>query len=144
MVDASLLHHTYYPCDVLLFLLLFKTHKRTHARTHTHTHTHARVHTFVLKYVCARLLRRYAFETVDDMIALASLIQDIWSDVPVASRPGLYGPSTDACTDPKQLAIIANITDVPGIKGFTFHSCAYMPSPYTALFLCTSQLQISA
>lgn len=39
----------------------------------------------------------YARNTTEDMIALASLIQDIWSDVPVGDRPGLYGPSTDAC-----------------------------------------------
>jgi hypothetical protein len=64
----------------------------------------------------------YATNTTADMIALAELIQDIWSDVAPAARPGLYGPSTDACTDKAQLEIVANISDIPGIRGFTFHS----------------------
>ena len=64
----------------------------------------------------------YASNTTADMVVLAKLIQRIWSDVPSAQRPGLYGPSTDACQDAGQLEILKNISNVPGIAGFTFHA----------------------
>ena len=62
-----------------------------------------------------------AKDTAADIVLLAGIIQDIWSDVPSASRPLLYGPSTDACDDAGQLQIIADIAGVPGVGGFTYH-----------------------
>ena len=64
----------------------------------------------------------YARNTTADMVALAGLIQHIWSDVTADRRPGLYGPSTDQCKDPMQREIITNISNIPGVAGFTFHS----------------------
>ena len=63
----------------------------------------------------------YAENTTQDIAECAGIIQDIWGDVPAHSRPGLYAPSTDACSDPEQLQIMANITGVPGVAGFSFH-----------------------
>jgi hypothetical protein len=59
---------------------------------------------------------------VADIVALASLIHEIWSDTPAAQRPGLYAPSTDSCQVPAQLAIMQNITNIPGVLGYSFHA----------------------
>jgi hypothetical protein len=64
----------------------------------------------------------YAETVTADIAECAGMIQDIWRDVPPQSRPGLYAPSTDACSDPQQLAIMANITGTPGVAGFSFHA----------------------
>lgn len=59
---------------------------------------------------------------VQDIITLAAIIQDTWADVPPGKRPALYAPSTDACYDAQQLEIMTNITNVPGVAGYTFHA----------------------
>lgn len=61
-------------------------------------------------------------ETVTaDIIECAGIIQDIWRDVPLSSRPGLVAPSTDDCYDAQQLEIMANITGTPGVAAFSYH-----------------------
>jgi hypothetical protein len=64
---------------------------------------------------------QYANDTVADIVTLAGIIQEVWADAPATSRPLLYAPSTDDCTDAAQLEIMANITGVAGVGGFTFH-----------------------
>ena len=64
----------------------------------------------------------FAQNTTADVKALASLIQTIWADVPASKRPPLWAPSTDACSDPEQIAIMNNLTGAPGVTGFSFHS----------------------
>ena len=64
----------------------------------------------------------YAETVTADIIECAGIIQDVWRDVPLQSRPGLYAPSTDYCADPQQMAIMANITGTPGVAGFSFHA----------------------
>ena len=63
-----------------------------------------------------------AANTTDDIKLLAGIIDEIWADVPEAARPRLYAPSTDACGTAAQLQIMANITHVPRVAGFTFHA----------------------
>jgi hypothetical protein len=63
----------------------------------------------------------YAANTTADIVELAGIIQSIWADVPEAQRPGLYAPSTDDCSDAGQMQIMANITSVPGVLGFSEH-----------------------
>jgi hypothetical protein len=60
--------------------------------------------------------------TTDDIKQLAVMLDEIWADVPAAARPRLYAPSTDACGNPAQLQIMANITGFPRVAGFTFHA----------------------
>ena len=59
--------------------------------------------------------------TLSDIAALASLIQRVWADTPSAQRPGLYAPSTDVCS-PSQLQVLGNLSAIPGVRGFSFHS----------------------
>lgn len=66
----------------------------------------------------------FANDTVADIKLLAGIIESIWADVPSAQRPRLFAPSTDACTDPAQLEIMANISGVAGVGGFTFRESA--------------------
>ena len=63
-----------------------------------------------------------AANTTDDIKRMAGIIDEIWADVPEAARPRLYAPSTDACGTAAQLQIMANITHVPRVAGFTFHA----------------------
>jgi hypothetical protein len=58
---------------------------------------------------------------IADISTLAALIQSIWADVPQAHRPGLFAPSTDVCS-PSQLEILGNLSSIPGVSGFSFHS----------------------
>lgn len=60
--------------------------------------------------------------TTDDIKRLAVMLDEIWADVPATARPRLYAPSTDACGNPAQLQIMANITGFPRVAGFTFHA----------------------
>jgi hypothetical protein len=63
-----------------------------------------------------------ATTVVEDIRTAAQIIQEVWSDYPPSQRPGLYAPSTDDCNSQDQLDIMTNITDIPGVKGFTFHA----------------------
>lgn len=62
-----------------------------------------------------------ATTNVEDILEAASIIQSIWSDTPSAQRPGLYAPSTDACSSSAQLDVMRNISNQTGVAGFTFH-----------------------
>jgi hypothetical protein len=62
-----------------------------------------------------------AATNVADIKALAGIIQGVWGDVPFAQRPLLFAPSTDACASAEQLEIMANVSGVPGVGGFTYH-----------------------
>ena len=69
------------------------------------------------------LITHMSAETnVEDIKKAAGIIQSIWADTPVAQRPGLYAPSTDACWNDDQMQIMKNITGVTGVAGFTFHA----------------------
>lgn len=59
---------------------------------------------------------------VADIKKAAQIIQGIWSDLPMDQRPGLFAPSTDACSNKRQMEIMRNISDTPGVAGFTFHA----------------------
>ena len=63
-----------------------------------------------------------ALTVTTDILALADMIDAVWSDAPAASRPRLYAPSTDACSNAEQLAIMANITGHPRVAGFSYHA----------------------
>lgn len=65
-----------------------------------------------------------AVNTTADITKLAGIIQTIWSDVPFEQRPGLYAPSAGqaSCVDPAQLEIMASLSSIPGVVGFSFHS----------------------
>lgn len=58
---------------------------------------------------------------VADITQMAAILDAVWADTPDALRPSLYAPSTDACS-PAQLEIMANITRLARVKGFSYHA----------------------
>lgn len=60
-----------------------------------------------------------AQDNVQDIHALAAMVQDIWSDVPTSARPPIFAPATDVC-DPTTLSIMQNITGVANV--FSYHA----------------------
>jgi hypothetical protein len=83
---------------------------------------------------------------VADIKALAAVISNVWADVPPEQRPAFFAPSTDNC-EPTQLEIMVNITGVPGVTGFTYHSypggSGLPPHTLTSLLLNSTWLRTS-
>jgi hypothetical protein len=61
-----------------------------------------------------------AWNNTQDILLLAEIIKDIWSDVPAADVPPLYAPSTDSCSTNDTYGIMVNVTGV--VRGFTYHA----------------------